>query len=176
MIELNDQNLKMELARNMFIVRKALGYNHFDLVKLSGLTRPVLSSIENASGNPTLDTLLKLSDSMEIDVKFLLMTKMEFESLKGLLKESFQKENRAEDHFIIPEKIWGELLRLSGTEIKLEQGRIAIICKDLVEINLPGLNSFNRNKITLFASLGVIFQQDGFQLGLEFGAWLGKRF
>lgn len=175
MNDLYDQNLKMELARNIFIIRKALGYNHFDLVKLSGLTRPVLSSIENASGNPTLDTLLKLSNSLKIDVKFLLMTIMEFESLKGLLKESFQKGNKAEDYFIIPEKTWGELLRLSGTEIKSEQGRIAIICKNLVDLNLPGLDSFNRNKIILLSSLGVIFQKDGFQFGLEFGAWLGKR-
>ena len=168
-------NLKFELGRNLFVLRKAYGFNHFRLVKLTGLTRPILSTIENASGNPTLDTLLKLSKTLEIDLNFLLFTKREFESYQVILKETFLKENSDENHFIIHEKTWRELLRLSGTEKKTEQGRIAIICKELIDQNLPELSSANRSKVILLSVLGVIFQQDGFQFGLEFGAWLAQK-
>lgn len=168
--------MKNELGRNFYIMRKALGYSHFDIVNRTGLTRPILSSIENASGNPTFDTLLKLSNSLEISIKVLLFTKSEFESLKVLLKDSFTKENNNVNRFIIDEKIWRELLQLSGTKKKSEQGRIAVICKNLIDQNLPELDSEIRNKVILFSILGVIFQKDGFQFGLEFGVWLGQNY
>lgn len=166
--------IKSDLGRNLFILRKALGYNHFDLVKLTGLTRPILSNIENSVGNPTFDSLLKISNSLKTDINFLLISQYKYESLQTILKDNFLQQHKDEDKFIISDKTWRKLLDLSGSEQKNEQGKIAMLCKEVIDQNINDWSNINRSNIILLASLGVIFQKDGFQFGLEFGAWLGK--
>ena len=64
-------------------------------------------------------------------------------------------------------------LKISGSDDKITQSKIAKICFEVLKLNYEILEG-EFNNIVLGASLGVIFQKDGFKEGLEFGAWLGK--
>jgi transcriptional regulator with XRE-family HTH domain len=172
----NADLIKEDIGRNIYIVRKALGFNHHKLVEISGLTRPIISSIENASANPTFDSLLRLCNSLEISIDLLFMSKSKFEESISLLKGVFEKERGGKYEFIIPEKIWKSLLIISNDVSKKNYGKIAVFCSELITKNFNEIHLPVKNNMILSSSLGVIFQEDGFRFGLEFGAWLGSKF
>ena len=74
------------LARNTLIARRCAGMNHHELVEISGITRPILSGIENATINPTLETILKVSESLEIEIDLLFINKNRFNRFQKILK------------------------------------------------------------------------------------------
>lgn len=164
---------KNNLSRNIFLIRKALGINHEKLCEFTGLTRPILSSIENSTGNPTLETITKISSALNISIDLLFMSKSKFFELKSLLKSSYEIKKLNEIDFLIPEQYWKLLLKISGSEDKNTQTKIAKICFEVLRLNYD-FKAHEFNNIILGASLGVIFQKDGFNEGLEFGAWLGE--
>lgn len=164
---------KDTISRNIFLIRKAVGLSHEKLCELTGLTRPILSSIENRSGNPTIETLIKISSALNISIDMLFMSRTKFILLKSLLKSSYEIEKQHQIDFLVPDKYWKLLLKISGSDDKITQSKIAKICFEVLKLNYEILEG-KFNNIVLGASLGVIFQKDGFKEGLEFGAWLGK--
>ena len=164
---------KDTISKNIFLIRKAVGVSHEKLCELTGLTRPILSSIENRSGNPTIETLIKISSALNISIDMLFISRSKFISLKSLLKSSYEIEKQHQVDFLLPERSWKTLLKISGSDDKIIQSKIAKICFEVLKLNYEILEG-KFNNIVLGASLGVIFQKDGFKEGLEFGAWLGK--
>ena len=164
---------KVDIGRNLLIIRKAQKISHSELVGITGLTRPILSTIENASANPTLETLLKLSSALNISNDMLFMSKDKFEQLKFLLKDLFGREKTNQFEYYIPPRSWKMLMQYSGDETKKNCSRVAKICAEIVHQNNG--KSGTQNNMILGATLGVIFQDDGFKYGLEFGAWLGNK-
>jgi transcriptional regulator with XRE-family HTH domain len=165
---------KEDLARNIYISRKALQLNHEKLVELTGITRPILSGIENKSANPTLDSLLKLQNSLKISFDMMFISEAKFKELKELLKLQFETKS-LEYEVLISEESWKTLIKYSGSSEKQNLNKVAKICGEIVRINFGHINVDLLPNMMLGASLGVIFQQDGFKSGLEFGAWLGNQ-
>ncbi len=164
---------KENISRNIFLIRKALGLSHNKLCELTGLTRPILSSIENLSGNPTIETLSKISVALNISTDMLHMSRAKFLKLKSLLKSSYEIEKQHEIGFLVPEKYWKLLIKYSGSENRSNKNKVAKISYEILNLNYDILSD-EFNNMVLGASLGIIFQKDGFKEGLEFGAWLGK--
>ena len=79
-------------------------------------------------------------------------------------------------NFLIDEKSWKKLLRYSGSEEKRNISIVSKLIGDIIRTNLYQYEEHSLPNIMLGASLGVIFQEDGFRKGLEFGAWLGSYF
>ncbi len=177
--EIMDSNfnvIKSELGRNLFIARKALGLSHIELVKSTGLTRPVISTIENGNSNPTFSSIIKLSTFLCISNEMLTLTEKKFKTLQRLLRQSFANYMLNETELYIPKKDWNSLLKYSDVESRRDIGKIAQICKNIITINYPNEERYLYQNIILGAALGVIYQSDGFNAGLNFGAWLGKNF
>lgn len=169
------ESLKKEIGRNLFIARKILRLNHIDLVKLTGVTRPIISSIENGTSNPTMDSILKLSAALNISDEMLTMTKIKFNTLYGLLKHTFSNYIIQEGPIYIPDSKWNYLNKYYDNDIKKYSGQIAKVCGEILQINYPKVEASDLQNSTLGAVLGVIFQKDGFKDGLLFGAWLGDK-
>jgi transcriptional regulator with XRE-family HTH domain len=165
---------KNNLSRNIFLIRKGLDINHENLCALTGLTRPILSSIENSSGNPTIETLIKISTALNISVEMLFMSKLKFNELKLLLKSSYEINKQNEIGFLIPGQYWKLLLKNSGSEDKNTQAKIAKICYEILRLNYD-VEADEFNNMLLGAILGVVYQNDGFENGLRFGTWLGDK-
>ena len=102
------------------------------------------------------------------------MSKDKFEQLKFLLKNLFEREKAKLFEYYIPPRSWKMLMQCSGDETKMNCSRVAKICAEIIHQNN---NNYSRsqNNMILGAALGVIFQDDGFKYGLEFGAWLGSK-
>lgn len=49
--------------------RETLGVTQYDLAELSGVALRTLKEIESGKGNPTVETLNKLTDVMGMDLK-----------------------------------------------------------------------------------------------------------
>lgn len=47
-------------------IRKARGLSQVDLADMVGVTQGLISKIENGDGNPTLDTLLRISRALKV--------------------------------------------------------------------------------------------------------------
>ena len=163
---------KTNLSLNTFIARKCMGYNHNELVKKSGLTRPVLSGIENAAINPTLETLIKLSVSLNIGLERLFLNQQGFEKIRNLLKLEFEKSKLHNYGIIIPDKHWRNLLKLSTKKQRSNYRHVIESIDEIVEYNYPGIDITLKKKMIYIATLGFIYQEDGFQFGIEFGIWL----
>lgn len=177
--EIMDSNLnviKGELGRNLFIARKAFGLSHIELVKSTGLTRPVISTIENGTSNATLGSILKLSTFLCISNDMLTLTEKKFKTLQRLLRQSFTNYMLSETELYVPKKEWNNLLKYSEVESRRDIGKIAHICKNIITINYPNEEKSAYQNMILGAALGVIYQSDGFNTGLNFGTWLGKNF
>ena len=65
-------------------------------MNLSGITRPVISGIENARINTTLDTINKLTRVLGINFEMLILGKKGFDKLYKLLKSQFELEFKGE--------------------------------------------------------------------------------
>lgn len=166
---------KEDIARNVFLARKVCGYNHIELVEICGITRPILSGIENSSANPTLNSLIKLCSSLNLSLDMLIISRPKFEKCMQLLKNPFEKERLDEFDLLISQRSWKLLMKFSGDESKKHSGKVAKICSEIILHNFTDLESKYFANMTLGATLGVIFQKDGFKYGLEFGAWLGRK-
>ena len=169
-----NSNLKTAIGLNLFIARKTLGMNHIDLVNLTGVTRPIISSIENGSSNPTLDSILKLSKALQISDEMLTMTDIKFNSLHGLLKQTFANYILYESPMHIPKSEWNFLNKYYDADLKKYAGKIAKVCREIIQLNHPD-NKMELQNSMLGATLGVVYQKDGFKDGLLFGAWLGNK-
>lgn len=172
----DDKNeIKSDIGRNQLIVRKAMGISHIELVSITGLTRPILSKIENSTANPTLDTLIKLSKALNISYDILIMSKTKFELLKDISKIVYEQEKEEMFDFLLSDKTWKILMEYSGDETKKNCTKVAKICAQIITQNITPDFIDQKNSMILGATLGVIFQKDGFKTGLEFGAWLGSK-
>jgi transcriptional regulator with XRE-family HTH domain len=167
---------KDNLALIIFVARKSANINHIDLVEKTGITRPILSAIENGSGNPTLDSILKLKSFLKVNDEFLTMSKFRFHSLKTELKTNYSNYLLNNSKLHIAHEDWKHLLKLSDDYIKPSYSKIVKICRRIVETNLNSTDYILIQSATIGASLGVIFQTDGFEDNLNFGFWLGSKF
>ena len=173
--DLSTAKTRFDLGRNLLICRKALGLSHLELVSHTGLTRPIVSTIENGTANPTLETILKISTFVNINIDMLLMSEFRFNQLKKLLKSTFEREKYDMHDIHIAENEWKLLLNLSGNASNKNCGKIAKICQKIISSNYTELSSFKKREMVLLATLGIAFQKDGFKNGLEFGVWLGAK-
>lgn len=60
------------LIRNIVYLRKKNGYNQTEFSELLGLNRPVVGSYEQRTANPSLETVMKISEKFNIDIYKLL--------------------------------------------------------------------------------------------------------
>lgn len=172
----NNSTLKKNIALVLFLARKSLGYNHLDLVKITNITRPIISTIENGSANPTLDSLITLKSALGLSDELFLMNQDKFSNYKKELKINYSNYLLKNSKLHISENFWNQLLKLSDEINKPGYGKIVKICRSIVEANLNSSDEYIIQNSTVGASLGVIFQQDGFEDNLNFGFWFGKTF
>jgi len=168
--------IKKDLSLIFFVARKSLNYKHEELVIKTGVTRPILSAVENGNGNPTIDSILKLKNILLISNDFLLMNKSKFQSLKTELKNNYSNYLLDNSKLHIIEKDWKMLFKLSGDYTKPSFSKIIKICRRIVNVNLNFADEFITQNATIGASLGIIFQTDGFEDNMNFGFWLGSHF
>jgi transcriptional regulator with XRE-family HTH domain len=173
-LDKNIVDTKSDIGRNLLIVRKSLKLSQTELVTLAGLTRPILSTIENTSANPTLETLVKISSTLNLSIDLLMMSKIKFEKFQIILKSVFEKEKSELFDYHISPKSWNKLMQYSGDDSKDNCSKVARICSEIISENNTN-SSESQNNMVLGATLGIIFQKDGFKHGLEFGAWLGDK-
>ncbi|MCW8848500.1 MAG: helix-turn-helix transcriptional regulator, partial [Melioribacteraceae bacterium] len=164
-----------EIGLNIFIARKTLGINHVDLVKMTSVTRPIISSIEKGSSNPTFDSILKLSKALQISDEMLTMTQIKYNILNGLLKQTYANYIIHKGQMHIPKTQWSFLNKYYDADVKKYSGKVAQVCRQVIQINHPNTNKMELQNIMLGAVLGVVYQNDGFENGLLFGAWLGNK-
>lgn len=50
--------------------RKVLGIAQNDLCEMSGISQHTLSAIENGTGNPTMETVLKIAGILGLEMEF----------------------------------------------------------------------------------------------------------
>ena len=166
------EEIKNNLALNAYIARKCLGYNHNELASISGLTRPVLSGIENAAVNPTLETLIKLSVSLDLDLDLLFLSRQRFDKYMELMKFEFDTAKLNVYEIVISEENWKKLLKLSVNKEKSTYRHVIKCISETVKFNFPEIDQNLKNRMVYTGTLGFIYQQDGFKLGVEFGIWL----
>ena len=169
------KNIKTALSENLFIARKCADLNHERLVDVSGVTRPVISGIENGYANPTLDTLCKLAECLGINIDLLLLSKMKFELLLNLFRNEFNRSKLSGYEILIPEEIWKNLMVYSAKKEKKDYARIAKNCRSLIMLNFPDMSSDSLNRAVYLSVQGYLFQNDGFVNGIEFGIWLSMK-
>jgi len=168
--------IKNDISLVIFLARKSLGHNHEELFILTGITRPILSTIENGSANPTLDSLLKLKFTLKINDEFIFMNKKRFFTLKNVMKPNYSNYLLSNGKLLINEKDGKILRRYSDDYTKPSYSKIVKICREIVEKNTNSTEEYLVQNSTIGASLGVIYQVDGFEDSLNFGFWLGKTF
>lgn len=170
----NNSEYKLDIARNLFLLRQALNISHEKLTEKTGVTRPILSTIETASANPTFDTLIKLCTNFNISLDMMIMNKSKFMKLQILLKKQFYLETQIDFNLFIDENLWNELLKITNEESKSNFRKVGRLCAEVLKIN-DFENKESLNNMILGACIGVILQEDGFESGLKFGAWLGEK-
>jgi len=175
MIQYNSIFLKEDLARNFFVARKCRALNHGKLMELSGFTRPVFSGIENSAVNPTFETLGKLANILGIDLDLLLISKSRFEKLQNLLRSEFERNKMIQFEMVFSESLWRRLMSLSENKIKNNYRKIIDCNHEVVNFNFPDLSYNSKNVMVYCATLGFIFQENGFKEGIEFGIWIAAK-
>jgi transcriptional regulator with XRE-family HTH domain len=63
---------RQKLANNVKSLRKQLSWSQEQLAELANLDRTYISAIERAQGNPSLESLLKLANALDVRVGQLL--------------------------------------------------------------------------------------------------------
>jgi len=167
--------MKKEIARNLFIARVCNNINHVKLVEKSGLTRPIISGIENGSGNPTLDTVLKLANTLNLSLEALFLSERKFLELQSLLNSKFKEEKINGFEIYIPKKQWNQLLIVSNENNKKNSKKIIKLCNQVLKLNFNKADEVELLHMVYYSTLGILFQNDGFLRGFEFGAWLGSK-
>lgn len=64
--------MKKVLAKNLRLIRSAAGLSQAGLAERTGLSQTWISRLESGTANPTIETLMILSNVMEISVVDLL--------------------------------------------------------------------------------------------------------
>lgn len=83
------------LAKNMKKYREAEGYTLEEISFASGITASIWSSYENNRGNPTLDTLEKISNTLNVPLSDLFKTSDDsFELYDDIRFKSIERELR----------------------------------------------------------------------------------
>lgn len=73
-------------------IREKKDINLYRLSKVTGLTRSYLRDLENnKKTNPTLSTLIKIANALNVKVKDLFYERIELESLRNKLHENIEK-------------------------------------------------------------------------------------
>ena len=176
-VELNNFEIKKQnIGLVVYLARKSLSYNHMDLVGITGLTRPIISTIEKSKANTTLESLIKLKSALALSDEIFLMNEEKFWKYKTLLKINFANYQSTNSKLHIPQEYWNQLLKLSDEETKSSYAKIVKLCRLIVETNSKSQSDIMIQNSTVGAALGVIYQQDGFEDNLNFGAWFGKAF
>ena len=75
----------------------------------------------------------------------------------------------------IPKTQWNFLNKYYEEDVKKYAGKVAKVCRNIIQINHPDVNKMELQNMMLGAVLGVVYQNDGFENGLLFGAWLGDK-
>lgn len=60
--------ISTELARGLKAARKAKGLSMDDLAAQAGLNQSMISRLESLAGNPTLDSLLRISEVLNVEL------------------------------------------------------------------------------------------------------------
>ena len=66
--EIQRSRSKVKLISRIINERKKRGLSQRDLAKQAGITQPTLASIETLDANPTLDTFLKLTNALGLEL------------------------------------------------------------------------------------------------------------
>lgn len=61
--------LRTEVMGQLVSVRKKRGWTQNDISMATGILRPNISRMENGSYNPTLDMLVRIANSLDLNVK-----------------------------------------------------------------------------------------------------------
>ena len=64
----NREEICAEVVRLLVEERKRLGLSGNSLAEKAGLSQSLISSLESNPWNPTLDTLLRIADVLELDL------------------------------------------------------------------------------------------------------------
>lgn len=64
-------NLKIKIWNNLKKIRKEKNISQEDLAQKIWVKRPYLSNVENGLINITIDTLEKIANALEIEIKYL---------------------------------------------------------------------------------------------------------
>jgi transcriptional regulator with XRE-family HTH domain len=65
-------SVSRHLSRNMFDLRKTRNLSQNDLASLSGLPRSTVTHIESGAGNPSLRSLIKVANALQVSIEELL--------------------------------------------------------------------------------------------------------
>lgn len=71
--------------------REIFSVSQRDLSKLSGVTQPLISNMENGNKTPKLQTLAKLLDALELDVEIKVIPREKNDNLEKLDQEKLKK-------------------------------------------------------------------------------------
>jgi transcriptional regulator with XRE-family HTH domain len=74
---MKDKDYLKKLALNIKRIRKEKGITQVDLAYACGFEKQNMQRIEAGKTSPTLKTLLKISDALEIDIKELMVSNLE---------------------------------------------------------------------------------------------------
>ncbi len=75
-LDLAHENLVFNLSENGFhklrAARKSRGLNQQQLASLSGLSQPLISSLENKTNEGTVESWIKIADCLDVSLNYLL--------------------------------------------------------------------------------------------------------
>ena len=89
------QDVKKLIGKQIKILRQASGMSQEELAEKVSLSAKYLSRIERGNANPTLDTFMKLADSLQVEVSELLH--YEYEKSPKELKQFISRIAREDD-------------------------------------------------------------------------------
>ena len=89
------QDVKKLIGKQIKILRQASGMSQEELAEKISMSAKYLSRIERGSANPTLDTFMKLADSLQVEVSDLLH--YEYEKSPKELKQFISRIAREDD-------------------------------------------------------------------------------
>jgi transcriptional regulator with XRE-family HTH domain len=69
--------ISAEVVKLLMAERKRQGVSGISLAEKTGLSQSLISSLETNPWNPTLDTLLRIGDALQIDVGLIISTARE---------------------------------------------------------------------------------------------------
>ena len=97
---------RQEFADNVRKYREAAAYTLEDVADKSGLSTSTWSGFENKRGNPTIDTVAKISETLSVPMSALLDSRTDYTErhidlkVKTLIKDLNKLEPSKKDHVI----------------------------------------------------------------------------